>query len=199
VGNSNVVSLNQDLCISVKFNQPSPQRGRYEARLEIVFEEAADSRCFIISRSLKAIVGDASDHELLRPVAPYTRPIRHRRTAETEVVPGEQPLLLTRVKFKRKLPDAKISEALVSVLVQRVSTKQLVKKIRQSYLPKTFDKLTYSNFFTTLLWAEEHQQGPVSSCSAIQPSNLTRLIGKISSCTICIVYAYAPPALFTSK
>ncbi|EIN09073.1 P-loop containing nucleoside triphosphate hydrolase protein [Punctularia strigosozonata HHB-11173 SS5] len=148
----------EDLHVVVKFTQHPPQRGRYEARLEIVFEDADASRRFEISRIIKAVVGDPQDHELLKPVAPYVKPTRRRRTAETEVVQAELPPSLSRIQYRRKLPDAKIPDALLSVLEKRASSQQITGRIREGHLPPALNETSYSTWYQTLIWAEEYKQ-----------------------------------------
>ena len=63
-------------------------RGRFESRLEILFEDTQLSRTFVIVRQIRAIVGDVADHALLKPIAPYVPRKRTSRQAEQEVIPG---------------------------------------------------------------------------------------------------------------
>jgi helicase MOV-10 len=45
--------------------------GRYHDRLELIFEDTQLKKRFIITRALKAIVGNKAEHEALQPKVPY--------------------------------------------------------------------------------------------------------------------------------
>jgi helicase MOV-10 len=154
------VPQHRDIEIAITFSQTAPERGRYEALLEIVFNDGDQNQRFLICRPLKGVVGDSNLHELLKPSAPYVKPKRRYRVPETVLVATGEPPPLTRVRYARKLTPSIIPESLALVLGQK-TPQQTTEKIRASYLPKTLVKRTYSAWFKTLLWIEEHKQAYV--------------------------------------
>jgi len=74
------------LTLIVAFQQP--HIGRYEDRLELLFEDTQLRKRFGISRTLKAIVGDKATHEALKPKSPYIPRTRSVRKEIGEVVEG---------------------------------------------------------------------------------------------------------------
>ncbi|KAJ7323066.1 P-loop containing nucleoside triphosphate hydrolase protein [Mycena albidolilacea] len=128
--------------------------GRAEDRLEILFEDLQLRKRFIIARILRVIVGNRSDHETLRPVAPYKPRKRTARQPETDVVEGIHPPSLKAVPYVVALPKALIPANLASAL-STGSTKSIVDKIRSLFLPSVLDSDTYARHFKTLVWSEE--------------------------------------------
>jgi helicase MOV-10 len=128
--------------------------GRAEDRLEILFEDLQLRKRFIIARILRVIVGNRSDHETLRPVAPYKPRKRTARQPETDVVEGIHPPSLKAVPYVVTLPKAPIPANLASAL-STGSTKSIVDKIRSLFLPSVLHSDTYARHFKTLVWSEE--------------------------------------------
>lgn len=140
--------------IGVRFS--TPYSGRMDDRLEIIFEDTALRVTFVIARVLKAIVGSQADYALLKPIAPFQPRRRNRAQPVTKVVPGIPPPSNNVIPYSIKLPVAKLSESLSVALSERSSAKVL-DQVRRVFLPKVLDSSTYSRYFKTLLWVEEHR------------------------------------------
>jgi len=131
--------------------------GRYEDRVEFVFEDSQLKQHFIISRALRAIVGNAADHEALAPKVPYTPRTRSTSKPIKKFVEGVKPPALNAIPYTVKLPRAAIPSRLASVLSSPDGTAQIVSQIRKRFLPGVLDSKSYGPYFKQLLWAEEHQ------------------------------------------
>ena len=130
-------------------------RGRYQGRLELTLNDGT-TRPFVIIRQLRAVVGNADDHQLLKAAAPYVhrRPLRWRAHAST--MEGRRPPALDAVKWVKPLLPAVIPPALVDVLAIR-STNTAIAAIRSNHLPKTLSATTHAQHFQTLLHIEEQR------------------------------------------
>lgn len=134
--------------------------GRYEDRVEIIFEDEQLDRQFVIVRPLRAIVGSQADHDLLRPTAPFVPRKRRTREPETEVLPGVLPPALKAIPYVVKLPQAGIPKNLSETLSTGSST-DIIGRVRRIFLPKTWDCTTYSRHFKNLIWIEEYRMESV--------------------------------------
>ncbi|KAG7097710.1 hypothetical protein E1B28_005034 [Marasmius oreades] len=143
---------------SLPFNITMSTRyfGRYEDRLELVFEDVRLRTRFLITRTLLVIVGNKADHELLRPKAPYQPRKRVARQPELQVVEGEPAPTLKSIPYVNTLPKAPISQNLAKILATG-SPKEIVERLQTLFLPRVFASETYSKHFKTLLWTEESQ------------------------------------------
>ncbi|KII91294.1 hypothetical protein PLICRDRAFT_105552 [Plicaturopsis crispa FD-325 SS-3] len=149
-----MVKMGQPVTVVVRFNQVNI--GRYDDRLEIVFEDLQLKQKFIIVRPLVAIVGSKADHELLRPKAPYVPRARVARADETDVIPGEAPPALRAIPYVGKLPLANIPPNF-AVALDTGSLKEQIERVRASFLPAVLQSATHGRHFKYLLWAEEHR------------------------------------------
>ncbi|KAI9061625.1 P-loop containing nucleoside triphosphate hydrolase protein [Trametes sanguinea] len=132
------------------------QRGRYDGRLEISFRDAATMRSFVVIRQLRAVVGNAADHNLLRPAAPYVRRGPAPWDNGRAIVEGERPPALDAARWVKKLPPSLIPSALAGVL-DNGSTREVVNQVRNQFLPGYFDSSTHGQHFRVQLWVEEHR------------------------------------------
>jgi helicase MOV-10 len=130
--------------------------GRYEDRIEIIFEDEALGQQFVIVRPLQAIVGSQADHDMLRPKAPFVPRKRTARKPETEILPGILPPALKAIPYVVKLAHAHIPKNLSETL-STGSVSDVVGRVRRIFLPKVWDSATYSRHFKNLIWIEEHQ------------------------------------------
>lgn len=128
--------------------------GRYEDRLEIIFEDMQLKKQFIITRTLEVTIGSKADHDLLKPIAPYKPRKRTNRQPEIEVVEGVLPPSLKAVPYVVPLPHAQIPDGLSNSL-STGSTSEIIGRIRRVHLPHTLDSETYGRHFKALLWIEE--------------------------------------------
>ncbi|KAF9003324.1 RNA helicase [Cyathus striatus] len=131
--------------------------GRYEDRLEIVFEDTQLKKTFIISRALKVVIGSKSDHEALRPVAPYVPRKRTTRQPETNVVEGVRPPSLNAIPYVGSLPLAIIPKTLEVIISGQASLSEKLKQVKRVSLPSVLDVETYGRHFKSLLWIEEYK------------------------------------------
>lgn len=138
----------------VKFRTPYP--GRYEDRVEILFEDQALFQRFAIVRPIKAIVGNKADYELLRPTAPYVPRKRTTRVPETDVLPGPPPPALEAIKYVVALGKAEIPKQLATALSSG-SIAEILGRVRRMFLPGTWDVSSYGRHFKHLIWVEEHR------------------------------------------
>lgn len=130
--------------------------GRYEDRLELTFEDIQLRKTFLISRPVRAIVGNQQDHEQLKAKAPYIPRPRTERKKERSITEGEEPPSLKIIPYVDRLPKAPIPQNLLSILSER-STKDIVDGLRRAYLPTELNADTYARYFKTLIWIEEHR------------------------------------------
>ncbi|KIL62873.1 hypothetical protein M378DRAFT_128311, partial [Amanita muscaria Koide BX008] len=151
--NRNITTITP-VTIQVTFKQK--HIGRYEDRLEMVFEDVQLAKRFLISKSLSAIVGNKADHETLKAKAPYVPQPRTSREPELEVVEGIQPPATKAVPYVDRLPHAHIPSPLLSMLSSG-TTGDIVARVRRTYLPREFSSETYARFFKHLLWIEEYR------------------------------------------
>lgn len=128
--------------------------GRSEDRLDIVFEDVQLKTRFMIARTLRVVVGSKADHELLKPKSPYVPRKPSARQPVTKVVEGVAPPALSAIPYRDALPRADIPKLLKAAL-SNGSFAQILRQMRQVYLPSTLESATYSRHFKHLLWIEE--------------------------------------------
>jgi len=154
-----MVTFGQPINFAVSVSQS--YGGRYEDRLEVVLEDIQLRKQFVISRSLRAIVGSKADHELLKPKAPYVPRTRQTRQPETTVVEGVLPPALNVIPWKVSLPHAEIPRH-VSAILSRGSLVDIIKNVRTVFLPRVLNSDSYARHFKHLLWFEEFRMECVS-------------------------------------
>lgn len=143
--------------LSVHFDSRS-ERGAFQDRLEVVFEDTSLNRRFSITRPLLATVGVHSDYEALKPSTPYVRPQRKPETKITSVIPGVPPPSAVKLEWLIELGDYKAPPALMDTAFRGGgSPQEIVSRIKTSFLPTKFDRNTYGKHFSTLLWIEEER------------------------------------------
>ena len=136
--------------------------GRYQDRAEFLFEDSQLNKRFLISRTLRAIVGNKADHQLLQPKAPYVPREQLARQPEVTVVEGVDPPSLKAVPYVFKLPKAEISKSLLSTLSSSGGHSERIKRVKNVFLPSALGSDTYARHFKHLLWIEEFQMECVS-------------------------------------
>lgn len=129
--------------------------GRYEDRLELTFRDTQLRKTFVITRTLKAIIGSRADHEALRPRAPYVPRPRSARYDIKDIVGGVQPPALKAIRYVGSLPKAVIPPRLKALLSGSEGKKAVLKNLNDLFIPKDFNSKTYSNRFKYFLWIEE--------------------------------------------
>jgi helicase MOV-10 len=156
------VKYGKDLHVVVSFTHS--YLGRFDARVEIIFEDTTLRSRFAIVRTVRVVVGDPADHQLLQPVAPFIPRKRTARDPETEVTPGERPPALKAIPWVVTLPKAEIPKA-VSTILETGSVSHIVTRLQQSIMPMSLDSTTYGRHFKNLLWIEEHRSELVTPAS----------------------------------
>ncbi|KAF9484835.1 RNA helicase [Pholiota conissans] len=132
-----------------------PHIGRYEDRLEFTFRDTQLRKTFIITRTLKAIIGNRADHEALRPRAPYVPRTRSTRYDIKETIPGVKPPALQTIRFVVQLPHADIPQRLKALLSGSEGRKAILNNVKKLFLPQELNTKTYASQFKYLLWIEE--------------------------------------------
>ncbi|KAF8632166.1 hypothetical protein AX17_004907 [Amanita inopinata Kibby_2008] len=142
------------LCVKLTVTLNQQHIGRYEDRLEMTFQDLVLKKQFLISRPVRAIVGNKADHEMLKAKTPYVPRQRTTRRIETRVVDGVAPPSLKMIPYVGKLPKAEIPRQLLETL-SGGTTKEVIDRIRRIYLPTTLDSDSFGRHFRHLLWIEE--------------------------------------------
>jgi helicase MOV-10 len=138
---------------------------RYEDRVEFLFDDLQLQTKFLISRTLRAIIGNKIDYQLLRPTAPYVPRERVARQPEFTVVEGVEPPSLKAVPYVFKLPKYNVPKSLLSTLSSSRSFLEGTKRMKAVFLPSNLNSETYARQFKHLLWIEEYQMEYVWSMS----------------------------------
>ena len=63
-------------------------RGRFEARVELLFEDARSGERFVIVRPVLVAIGNVEEHRALQPIAPYVVPRRPKEQRQVTEVEG---------------------------------------------------------------------------------------------------------------
>lgn len=132
--------------------EPAGQQGYFTDTIELNFENTVSSQQWKVSRTIRVTVGVAADHALLQPVAPYVRRPRRIAPQVQDPLPGPVPPSKTTIPYIKSLPRYPLKDtyATQGSLGQRIAT-------IQSMLPRTVDARSYKEFWSTLLFVEEHQ------------------------------------------
>ncbi|KAH9948060.1 P-loop containing nucleoside triphosphate hydrolase protein [Amylocystis lapponica] len=152
-GDDHGLVYGQDILVNVIFRHP--YRGRYEGRLELVFQNSFNRR-FLIVRRVHAIVGNAADHQL-RPKVRYTGHNRVPWKSGRKLVSGERPQAIDAVPWREKLPLVPIPVHIEKALKTTATVAKITQNIRGRVLPATFHATTHSLHFKSLLWIEEYR------------------------------------------
>lgn len=150
---STTLTTSRPLVLLVIFKQPHV--GRYEDRLELVFQDTQLKKRFIITRTLSVIVGDKTLHEQLRPKTPYRPRTRTALKEIGEIVEGVKPKASKVIPYVAALPKATVPTPLQDLLRSSESIGRVTKQIKKIFLPEVLTSKTYGRFFKHLLWIEE--------------------------------------------
>ncbi|RXW14391.1 hypothetical protein EST38_g11467 [Candolleomyces aberdarensis] len=143
--------------ITVIFKFTQRYIGRYDDRIEFIFEDTLLRKKFVISRQLQVVIGSEADHAVLRPVAPYVPRERKARTPETTVVPGIAPSATNAIPYVVKLPRAPIPKHLLDLLSGSKPLREQIADVQRLYITGPLSTRTYARRFKHLLWIEEHR------------------------------------------
>jgi len=155
VGTARNVTTRIPIQLHISFKQP--HMGRYEDRLELVFEDTQLNKQFIIARRLKAIVGNKAEHEALQPKTPYMPRTHSSREIilEQDVMEGVKPPALKAMRYVVPLPKANIPTHLHNILAGSETTTKVLATVRKVFMPQVLNSDTYGRHFKHLLWVEE--------------------------------------------
>lgn len=157
-GPARIIKPGVDFHLIVTFAAKTAHVGRYDARVELTFEDAETDQRFTISRSLRANVGDLADHDLLRPSAPYTPPKRSTRPLWKDVVWGERPPRFIRNPYVVKIGPYYIPKDLANALSDELQDiGGILERLPEAYGAQTLAKANYVKVMSALLWIEEHR------------------------------------------
>lgn len=132
--------------------------------IEFQFMDEQLKKAFVISRTVRVIVGDSTAHEQLKARAPYVPRVRTRRAPETNVVEGVAAPSLNAIPYVTRLPRAAIPPHLLATLaLSSHPTRENLESIRRGFLPRVLDSETHGRHFKALLWVEEHKMEYVSN------------------------------------
>lgn len=127
--------------------------------MELSFEDTQLQQRFLITRSLKVVVGDQQAYKELMPTSPYIPRTKHVSHPIVDVVDGERPPALNVMPYVVKLPLAKIPKPLEALLASDKprSLKDKISDIHNTFLVGALRSSTYTNHFRNLIWIEEYQ------------------------------------------
>lgn len=127
-------------------------RGYFTDTVELSFDNTESGQEWKISRTIRTTVGVAADYALLRPAAPYVRRPRRVITRIRQPLPGPLPPSRATVPYVKALPSYPLNDdfATLGPLNQRIASVQAM-------LPATLNGQTYKDFWSALLFVEEHQ------------------------------------------
>ncbi|KAK0452100.1 P-loop containing nucleoside triphosphate hydrolase protein [Desarmillaria tabescens] len=129
--------------------------GRADDRVELAFEDQQLNTQFIICRPIHIIVGDPEAHRALQPKTPYVARKRTARHPETKI-----------------LPKYDIPKNLHATLATG-SVPEVVRRLREMFLPPTIEGASYGRHFRHLIWAEEFKSSQDLEYYDIPNSKLT--------------------------
>jgi len=150
---SSTLSSSKPYTLRVSFKQAYP--GRYEDRLEFFFQDTLLKERFIITRTLKAVVGDKALFHELTPKSPYIPPQQSAKKEIGEFIGGVKPTALKAIQYKIKLAEAAIPKPLHDLLSGPEPIVRITKKIKENFFPEPLANYNYGRFFQRLLWVEE--------------------------------------------
>ncbi|KAJ2936839.1 hypothetical protein H1R20_g242, partial [Candolleomyces eurysporus] len=136
--------------------------GQYEDTLELGFWHFGLKRSFVITRRVKAVVGDRDDHEQIRAREAYTGPRRVERlqSERLKIVRSLRPPTWTPTLWKEKLPGYDIPARVIEAAFGRIEVarrKTNAKANVKSLMPGVFNVDTYGAWWQVLLYVEEEQ------------------------------------------
>lgn len=137
--------------VHVRFD-PRGQEGRFADRLEFVFQGPDNGAVFVITRPLRAIVGN-NDLAAPAPAMPWTR-VRQRGTKKIIIAGGEE--LFSPSRFARRLGGGDIPEDIKQILTRGTSEEQ-IEGFRTTFMPDALTIDSYNQYWSNLIHAERIQ------------------------------------------
>ncbi|KAI0747144.1 P-loop containing nucleoside triphosphate hydrolase protein [Daedaleopsis nitida] len=130
-------------------------RGQFGGVLELEFQNDGP-RTFVMTRSLRCVIGEAADRDLLRPSTQYVRRRRAPWHKNAPVVCGDRPPALNATPWVKKLTRARIPSDLDHMLKTQPPEKVIAHVLR-TYMQSSI-ALTKGNHemtFRAMTWIEE--------------------------------------------
>lgn len=132
--------------------------GSYEDTVEIRFTRISNNQQFSVTRTIKAVIGDAGYAPLL-PTAPYVPRRRAERREVNNFVGGQPPPRLLAIAWRNKLGMFRIPKNLRETLSMPPnhpdSGEDIVPTEIRSLIPRPLRLRNHLNVFGMLLWLEE--------------------------------------------
>lgn len=130
--------------------------GQYEDTLELTFQRKMTGSVvgeqFVITRSIRAVVGSPEDHERLKPKAPYVKPSAKVAFEHPKrIIKVVRPSTWSYTKWKVPLPQFPVPSD-----IAHAAFGPHAKTALKQFLPR-LSLSSYSKFFQVLLWIEEEQ------------------------------------------
>ncbi|KAH9930514.1 P-loop containing nucleoside triphosphate hydrolase protein, partial [Epithele typhae] len=148
------VPLDVEAQTTIDVSVQAAQRGKHDGRLEVVFQHVASGRTFTVMRQLRAIIGKATAHTLLKPTAPFVRNRRVAWRGGGPVLEGERPPALNVITYIRKLPPSQIPSRLAAILTS-TDHKEILHQVKTLFMQGKFNTNSHCSHFRALLWIEE--------------------------------------------
>lgn len=128
--------------------------GRYEETLELTFHDMQRGQRFSITRQIRATVGSKSDHENLKPKAPYAKRKFVPLPIEGRIISPLRPPTWTETVWATFLPEYEAPSDLIKAAYGRDG----LKVVRRNFMPSVFNEKTYGKHFQYVIWIEEEQR-----------------------------------------
>ncbi|KAI5115099.1 hypothetical protein M0805_002344 [Coniferiporia weirii] len=134
------------------------QRGRFQGRLELVFEVPSQKRRFVITRPILATVGDKADHEVLMAAMPFIQHKRGREEDITDIIECIPSPTAEDIAWANKIGIYDPPKSLISAAFSdNGKPSQIANAIRLKFMRGSFDTPTYARHFQVMLWIEEEK------------------------------------------
>ncbi len=139
------------LTLSVTFDSRR-ERGSFEDRIELIFEDPIVGRRFSITRPLLATVGVKADYDTLKARAPYVRPKAKTEMRISEVTPGVPPDSIAEIVWKVKLDMHKAPKTLNNIAFGAGSPSELAVRVRSAFFAdQVYQHDVWSPFFCAVM------------------------------------------------
>ncbi len=175
--------MGQATVVIVKFIERSI--GRYQEQIEFEFKDVRTKKCFVMSQTALAVIGDPILHEELKAKAPYLARGQVQREPETNVVDGIKPPALRAISYVTPMPRVEIPPRLLVTLNGSSSpSSRNVQTIQRTFFPPDFNPEKHGKQFKVLMWIEEHRMEYVVRGISLFTSSFYSTLGKTLNVTI---------------
>lgn len=147
-----MVTRESPAVLSVTFK--AKHNGRYDDRLELVFQNTTSNKKFMIARTYRAAVGNRTNHVVLRPSAPYEPYDPLLRAPIRVLIPAIPLPALNLIPWRGRLPLNPIPDLLRRILTSNAQSR-IDSDVQKHYMPGVLNEETHTKHFKALLWCEE--------------------------------------------